>query len=98
MEKLSIKVVLAGRTYPLTVKESEKDKIDSAVKRINSNIERLQKSYAVKDMQDLLAMTALQMATKESADGQQPVSNSSSEEDLSGIVEQLQKLSEVIDQ
>lgn len=98
MGKLSIKVVLAGRTYPLTVNESEKDKINAAVERINSNIERLQKSYAVKDMQDLLAMTALQMATKENANVQQPVSNSSNEDELKGIVEQLQKLSDVIDQ
>lgn len=67
MGKSSIKVVLAGRTYPLTINEGEEEKVRSAVESINRNIKMLQDSYAVKDMQDLLAMTALQLATKEGA-------------------------------
>lgn len=65
MGKLSIKVVLAGRTYPLTINEGEEEKVCTAVESINRNIKMLQDNYAVKDMQDLLAMTALQLATKE---------------------------------
>jgi cell division protein ZapA len=65
MGKLSIKVVLAGRTYPLTINEGEEEKVRTAVESINRNIKMLQDNYAVKDMQDLLAMTALQLATKE---------------------------------
>jgi cell division protein ZapA len=67
MGKLSIKVVLAGRTYPLTINEGEEEKVRTAVESINRNIKMLQDNYAVKDMQDLLAMTALQLATKEGA-------------------------------
>jgi cell division protein ZapA len=62
MEKISLKVIIAGRTYPLTIKKEEEGAIAAAAEKINSNIKKLQGSYAVKDMQDLLAMTALQLA------------------------------------
>lgn len=64
MSKLSIKVVVAGRTYPLNVQEGEEIKVQKAASDINRAIKLLQDNYAVKDMQDLLAMTALQLATK----------------------------------
>ncbi len=64
MSKLSIKVVVAGRSYPLTVHEGEQEKVQRAADDINKAIKALQDNYAVKDMQDLLAMTALQLATK----------------------------------
>jgi cell division protein ZapA (FtsZ GTPase activity inhibitor) len=64
MSKLPLKIVVAGRTYPLTVNEGEDDKIIKAAEDINRAIKMLQENYAVKDMQDLLAMTALQLATK----------------------------------
>lgn len=64
MSKLSIKVIVAGRNYPLTVNEGEEEKIREAADTINNSIKKLQDNYAVKDMQDLLAMTALQLATK----------------------------------
>lgn len=64
MSKLSIKVIVAGRSYPLTVNEGEEGKINAAAETINSSIKKLQDNYAVKDMQDLLAMTALQLATR----------------------------------
>ena len=64
MGKLSLKVVVAGRTYPLTLNEGEQEKVLKAADDINKAIKLLQDSYAVKDMQDLLAMTALQLATK----------------------------------
>lgn len=62
MEKISLKVIIAGRTYPLTIKKDEESAIMAAAEKINSNIKKLQGNYAVKDMQDLLAMTALQLA------------------------------------
>lgn len=62
--KLSIKVVVAGRSYPLSVREDEQEKVLRAAEDINKAIKTLQDNYAVKDMQDLLAMTALQLASK----------------------------------
>ena len=64
MSKVSLKVVVAGRTYPLTVQESEVDKVQRAADDINKAIKQLQDNFAVRDMQDLLAMTALQLSTK----------------------------------
>lgn len=64
MDKVSLKIVIAGRTYPLTIKGEEESAIREAAERINTNIQKLQGTYAVKDMQDLLAMTSLQMAVQ----------------------------------
>ena len=64
MSSLSIKVTIAGRTYPLTIDRNEEEVIRKAAAEINKNIDSLKSNYAVKDVQDLLAMTALQFATK----------------------------------
>ncbi len=89
MGKLSLKVVVAGRTYPLTLNEGEQEKVLKAADDINKAIKLLQDSYAVKDMQDLLAMTALQLATKPKAQAKAvPV-----EPDYSGVESELERLS-----
>jgi len=64
MSQLSIKVNIAGRTYPLTIERSEEEMIRKAAENINSSIKNLRENYAVKDIQDLLAMTALQLSTQ----------------------------------
>ena len=63
MSELSIKVVIGGRSYPLTINRSEEEKIRKAVSEIEKNVKDLKNNYAVVDMQDLLAMTALEYAT-----------------------------------
>jgi cell division protein ZapA (FtsZ GTPase activity inhibitor) len=65
MSEISIKVNIGTRTYPLTIKPEEEDVIRLAAKNINDSIKNLQENYAVKDVQDLLAMTALQLATQQ---------------------------------
>jgi len=62
MSELSIKVVIGGRTYPLTINRNEEEKIRKSVSEIEKNIKNLKENYAVNDMQDLLAMTALEYA------------------------------------
>lgn len=64
MSQLSVKVNIAGRTYPLTIERSEEEMIRKAADNINASIKNLKENYAVKDIQDLLAMTALQLSTK----------------------------------
>ena len=64
MSQLSIKVNIAGRTYPLTIERSEEEMIRKAADNVHESIKDLKENYAVKDMQDLLAMTALQLSTK----------------------------------
>ncbi len=95
MGKLSIKVVVGGRTYPLTVQEGEEEKVTKAAADINKAIKLLQDNYAVKDMQDLLAMTSLQLATKSS--GSSKV-NDSEKADFSVIEEELEALNKNLDQ
>ena len=62
MSELSIKVVIGGRTYPLTINREDEEKIRKSVSEIENNIKNLKDNYAVNDMQDLLAMTALEYA------------------------------------
>lgn len=95
MSKLSIKVVLAGRNYPLTINEDEEKRVREAVQKINNSIKRLQESYAVKDMQDLLAMTALQLASQKNEVQMESVKEDSKQ--LDEILIELKKLSEDID-
>jgi cell division protein ZapA (FtsZ GTPase activity inhibitor) len=93
MGKLSIKVVVAGRTYPLTINEGEETKVVKAAEDINKAIKTLQDNYAVKDMQDLLAMTALQLASKSS----KTTNSSDATPDFSEIEDELDKLSKEFD-
>jgi len=96
MGKISLKVTIAGRTYPLNINEKEKDAVLSAVSDINNSIEKLKKSYAVKDPQDLIAMTALQLVMK-SDSNKRNESSSSSSEDIEGIEKALADLSNKLD-
>jgi len=64
MSTLSINVNIAGRSYPLTIERAEEEAIRKAADAINKNIKDLQSNYAVRDMQDLLAMTSLQFTTE----------------------------------
>lgn len=93
MGKLSLKVVVAGRTYPLTVNHGEEAKVTKAAEDINRAIKTLQDNYAVKDMQDLLAMTALQLATKSTNSGPAAVQQA----DYSDIESKLDDLSKELD-
>ena len=43
MAKISLKVNIAGRSYPLTINESEKQGVLSAVESINLAIDHLKK-------------------------------------------------------
>ncbi len=65
MSETSLKVQIAGRNYPLTVHPSEESLIRQAESQIEESIALFQKNYAVTDKQDLLAMAALQLASKQ---------------------------------
>ena len=95
MAKISLKVNIAGRSYPLTINESEKEGVLSAVENINAAIEHLKKSYAVKDPQDLIAMTALQLIIKKDSNQK---SSSNTAQDLGPIDQALQSLSNQLDE
>ncbi len=89
MAKVSLKIVVAGRTYPLSVEENEVDKVQSAAANINKAIQVLQENYAVKDMRDLLAMSALQLATKSNGQKGKTVDNSTELEEIEAQLKNL---------
>ena len=91
MDKIPLKIVIAGRTYPLTIKKEEEAAIKAAADRINSNIKKLQGSYAVKDMQDLLAMTALQLSVQMKSGGGATTAPVSSQPDFSEDIHKILK-------
>ncbi len=91
MRELSIKIVIAGRTYPLTVKENEEENVRKAAKLIEDKIKDFEQNYSVRDRQDLLAMSALQFANE-------AVNASSGNfNDSQGLVEQVEKLDTLIE-
>lgn len=61
---LKIKLSIADRVYPLTIDPEQEEGLRKATKKIEEMIKRFEKSYAVRDKQDVLAMCALQFATQ----------------------------------
>ena len=64
MADLSIKVDIAGRTYPLSVKKDEEENVRKAAGEINESLKKLKSSYPMTDMQDLLSMASLEVVTR----------------------------------
>ena len=59
--ELAIKINIAGRNYPLTIKANEEEMVRKAGVLLNKRIEEFKSSYAA-DIKDLLAMSALMFA------------------------------------
>ena len=64
MEKLSIKVKIADREYPLKVRKDEEERIRMAAKLLNEKIKQFKDQFGKDDKQDLLAMAAFDMAVE----------------------------------
>ncbi len=64
MDELSIKVVIANRTYPLKINRADEENVRRAASVINEKVSEYEQNFAVRDKQDLLAMCALHMATE----------------------------------
>jgi cell division protein ZapA len=62
---MTIKVKIAEREYPLRVKtEEDEEHARKAAKEINDGLQQLRAQYAARDMQDLLAAVALNLAVR----------------------------------
>ena len=61
MAEISLKVIIAVRTYPLTVKKEDEQSVQYAAKLINEKVKEFEQNYSVRDKQDLLAMSALNL-------------------------------------
>ena len=64
MSKLSIKINIAGRIYPMKIERSAEEGIRKSVKTIEERLKFYQQNYAIKDKQDLLAMCLIEFAAK----------------------------------
>ncbi len=63
-DKLTIRVNIVDRYYPLKIDRKDEEKIRKAAKKINDTVIQYQKLYENKDGQDFLAMVALQFVTR----------------------------------
>lgn len=62
--RLSIKVNVADRYYPLKIERKDEEKIRRAARMINEKVLQYKQRYTDKDAQDFLAMAALQFVIK----------------------------------
>ena len=63
-EKLSIRVNIADKYYPLKINRDEEERIRKAARLINDKVLQYKQKYVDKDVLDFLAMTALQNTTR----------------------------------
>ena len=61
MTDVSLKILIAGRAYPLTIKQEDEQAVMLAAKMINEKVKEFEANYSVRDKQDLLAMSALNL-------------------------------------
>jgi cell division protein ZapA (FtsZ GTPase activity inhibitor) len=83
-DKLSIRVNVADRYYPLKIDRSDEEKIRKAARLINEKVLLYKQRYSDKDTQDFLAMAALQFVIK--------LIESEDKLDATGLFESLKNL------
>jgi hypothetical protein len=64
MDKLSIKLNIANRFYPMKIERSSEETIRNAVKKMESRLKFYEDNYEIKDKQDILAMCLIEYASK----------------------------------
>ncbi len=89
-DKLSIKVNLAERYYPLKIDRDDEEKVRRAARLINEKVLQYKQKYADKDTQDFLAMAALQFVIK--------VIETEDQVDMTPFEEKVKEISENLDE
>lgn len=99
MSQKNIKISIGGRVYPLTITEKEEPVVVSSSKMIEENIVKLKEQYSIKDSQDLLAMTALEFATKmqSNINNNSQVESSEKEDNSEEVNQELDSVLELLD-
>tara|TARA_B100001778_G_C18079831_1_gene402458 strand:- start:238 stop:528 length:291 start_codon:yes stop_codon:yes gene_type:complete len=90
-KKLSIKLHIANRIYPLKIDRSSEEYIRNAVKKIEKRLKFYEDNYAIKDKQDLLAMCLIEYASKSES-----INNKTIVED-NGLIEKLTNIQTILD-
>ncbi|HDZ04065.1 hypothetical protein LCGC14_0133280 [marine sediment metagenome] len=87
-DKLKIKLSIADRVYPLTIDPAQEEGLRKAAKNIEQLAKKFEQNYAVRDKQDVLAMCALQFASKIEQNGiEQTEGTKEAEERLKALEE-----------
>lgn len=87
---MRIKLTVANRTYPLNVRLEEEARLRKATKHIGEIMQELEQAYSVSDKQDLLAMTAIQLATAlESYRSKNFIAQEEAEQELDRLIAKL---------
>jgi len=89
-DKLSIKVNVADRYYPLKIERKDEEKIRKAARLINEKVLQYKQRYLDKDVQDFLAMAALQFVTR--------IIEVEDKTDVSPMEQKLQELNEELEE
>jgi len=89
-DKLSIRVNVADRYYPLKIDRRDEEKIRKAAKMINEKVLQYKQRYTDKDTQDFLAMAALQFVIK--------VLEGETNEEASPVIEDLKELDDELNE
>ena len=86
MDKLSIKLHIANRIYPMKIERKSEEFIRNSVKKIEERLKFYEENYAIKDKQDLLAMCLIEYASKfESVNNKKVVDDDGLSEKLADI-------------
>jgi cell division protein ZapA (FtsZ GTPase activity inhibitor) len=88
-DKLSIRINIADRYYPLKIERTDEEKIRKAAKLINDRVLQYKQKYVDKDTQDFLAMAALQYVIR--------VLETEGRNDLGPITSEIRELNEELD-
>lgn len=87
-DKLSIKVNIAERYYPLKIDREDEEKIRRAARLINEKVLLYKQRYVDKDTQDFLAMAALQFVIQ-NIESEEKMDSSPLEESLKELNDEL---------
>ncbi|MBE0678036.1 MAG: cell division protein ZapA [Bacteroidales bacterium] len=87
-DKLSIRVNVADRYYPLKVESENEERIRKAARLINEKVLQYKQRYVDKDIQDFLAMAALQYVIRliEIEDNEEDSSLEEGLKELTGMI------------
>ena len=85
MGKLSIKIKIADREYPMKVEPEEEERIRKAGKIVNEKIKLFKSQFGIDDKQDLLAMVAFDALVERLKTEGGDVSGDLLKEKLSGL-------------
>jgi len=93
MEKLSIKIKISDREYPMRVYPEDEERIRKAGKFVNEKIRIYREKFGIDDKQDLLAMVAFDcIVEKMETEGQVDSTDQSVVEKLQSINQELARV------